>query len=162
MQHNARVTVLSITITFVIALVFYLFAYSWMTKRQTGRGPWQVTFTNSFGTPALVINQPALGITNVLIRFTGESLAPTQQLDTVAFTKPQMRTPFGEVIYDDLMFLPGTVTLDCFGHEVEMIPRHLVLNRRPVPWTSNTTNDLAAAAKLPPEQRKQVKGGYRK
>jgi hypothetical protein len=55
------------------------------------------------------------------------------------------------------MFLPGTVTLDCFGHEVELLPRVLVLNRRQVPWKSHTTNELDASAKLPPEARQPAK-----
>ncbi len=159
---SGRPTFLSITITFVAALVFYLIAYSWLTRKQTASGPWQVQFmTNSVGVPELVIQQTNRGIANVHVRFAGESLSPTQQVGVVEFQKPQTTTPFGEVIYDDLMFLPGTVTLDCFGHEVELLPRTLVLNRKPVAWVSNTTNELTAAMKLTPEQRKKVKGGYR-
>jgi hypothetical protein len=154
-QKSGRPTFLSITITFVAALVFYLIAYSWLTKKQTANGPWQVQFTtNAAGIPELIIQQTNRGIANVRVRFVGESLSPTQTVGFVEFRKPQAHTPFGEVIYDDLMFLPGTVTLDCFGHEVELLPRTLVLNRKPVAWKNNTTNELTAAMKL--------KGGYRK
>ncbi len=162
-KKSGRPTFLSITITFVAALVFYLIAYSWLTRKQTASGPWQVEFTtNAAGVPELVIQQTNRGIANVHVRFVGENLSLTQQLASVEFRKPQTPTPFGEVIYDDLMFLPGTVTLDCFGHEVELLPRTLVLNRKPIAWVSNSTNELAAAMKLAPEERKKVKGGYRK
>jgi hypothetical protein len=161
-NKSARPTFLSITITFVAALVFYFIAYSWLNRKQTASGPWQVQFTtNAAGIPELVIQQTNRGIANVHVRFAGETLSPRQQVGLVEFRKPQTPTPFGAVIYDDLMFLPGTVTLDCFGHEVELLPRTLVLNRKPVAWVSNTTNELTTAMKLSPEERKKVKGGYK-
>ena len=145
------------------ALAFYFIAYSWLTRKQTAQGAWQVLFTNDVaGVPELVIQQTNRGISNLHVRFVDEKLSPTQKTGMVEFRNPQMPAPFGVVIYDDLMFLPGTVTLDCFGHEVELLPRTLVLNRKPVAWASNTTNELKAAMKLPPEERRKVKGGYRK
>src|ERR1051325_2241296 len=127
----------SIAITFVLALAFYILAYSWLSKRQTGKGPWQVTFTNEIaGAPAIIVNQMALGISNVTVRFQDERLAPTNSDGTVAFTKPNLPVPFGALLFDDLVFLPGTVTLDLFGHEVELLPRVLVLNRKEIPWQS--------------------------
>lgn len=161
-MKSSRPTFVSIAITFGIALAFYLVAYTWLTRKQTGTGPWQATFTNSAAGPELIIAEPQLGISNVHVVFLGESLAATQRADTVAFARPRTEVPFGQVIYDDLMFLPGTVTLDCFGHEVELLRRTLVLNRKEVPWASNTTNLLAATAKLPPEARKAPKGRSRK
>jgi hypothetical protein len=162
-QNSARPTFRSIAITFVLAAVFYFIAYSWLSKRQTARGPWQVTFTNdAAGVPELIIAQRSIGVSNVYVRFDGESLNATQHTGVVEFAKPKAEVPFGRVIYDDLMFMPGTVTLDCFGHEVEMLPRTLSLNRKPVRWASNSTNSLTAAMKLPPEERRKVKGGYRK
>jgi hypothetical protein len=161
-KNSARPTFLSITITFTAALVFYLIAYSWLTRRQTSHGPWQVWFTNdSAGVPELVIQQTNRALSNVHVRFAGETLGATQQNGFVEFTKPQKPTPFGKVIYDDLMFLPGTVTLDCFGHEVELLPRTLVLDRKAVGWTNNAMHTLDATMKLTPEERKKVKGGYR-
>src|SRR6185436_53112 len=103
-----------------------------------------VTFTtNSAGIPRLVIGQPARGISNVTVTFEGEQLASSNTTGTVAFDKPKKPTPFGRVIYDDLMFQPGAVTLDCFGHVVELVPRALGLNTRPVPWKSDETYALS-------------------
>lgn len=162
-MKSARVTFLSIALTFVAATIFYFAAYTWLTRKQTGKGPWEVTFTNDVaGVPELIIRQANLGVSNVHVRLLGEKLSKTQQTATVEFLKPQQAVPFGQLLYDDLMFLPGTVTLDVFGHEVELLPRVLVLNRKPVPWASNSTNDLAPSAKLPAEARKQIKGGYKR
>src|SRR5258706_7171523 len=109
----------TVVLTFVIALVFYLAAYSWLHQRQTGKGPWQVNFTtNSAGVPQIIIAQPTLGISNVTVQFSSEQLAATNGMGVVAFAKPRQLTPFGRVVYDDLMFQPGDVAVDCFGHVV--------------------------------------------
>ena len=153
----------SITTTFVVAVIFYFLAYGWMSRWQTGRGPWQVEFTtNQTGVAQIVIAQPALGLSNITLRFEGETLAPTNHPGIVLFSKPRQATPFGELIYDDLMRQPGVITLDMFGHEVELIPKHLILNRQPVSWTNNIVISLAATNKIPPGTPRPAKGGYRK
>jgi hypothetical protein len=153
----------SIVLTFVAAVIFYLLAYSWMSKRQTGKGPWQVNFaTNSAGTPQIIIGQSALGISNVVVSFEGEQLAATNATGAVAFDKPRKPTPFGRVIYDDLMFQPGAVALDCFGHVIEMVPSRLGLNTKPVTWKSGETFMLWPTNKVPSEVRGKWKGGYRR
>src|ERR1051325_5035805 len=110
MMKSGPIPLKSIALTFVLALVFYIVAYSWLSRRQTGKGPWQVTFTNDLaGVPEIIVNQSALGISNVTVRFQQEKLAPMNSLGTVAFTKPNLPVPFGVLLFDDLMFLPGTV-----------------------------------------------------
>ena len=152
----------TVVATFLLAVVFYVLAWSWMKQRQTGKGPWQVDFsTNSAGVPQLTIAEPQLGISNVAVQFAGEHLASTNGTGAVSFAKPKMPVPFCEVIYDDLMFQPGVVTLDCFGHLVEMAPRALGLNGAGVPWTNGTTHVLSSTNKMPAEVRKKLKGGYR-
>lgn len=151
----------SFVMTFVVVTAFYLLAWSWMSKRQTGKGPWRVDFrTNATGIPHLIIAQPALGISNVTVRFEGEQLSPTNTVGTVAFLQPRMNTPFGRVVYDDLMFQPGIVTVDGFGHVIELAPRNLGLNGKAVPWRSGATYSLSPTNKVSAEERKQWKGGY--
>lgn len=149
-------TTKSIALTFVLALVFYFIAYAWLSKRQTGQGPWQVVFTNNLaGVPALVITQPKLGLTNVTLLFPEEKIPATNTTGLVLFDTPQKPVPFGTLLYDDLMFLPGIVTFDLFGHEIELQRRVLVLNRTEHPWQSGetvslwVTNKLPAAARVP-------------
>jgi hypothetical protein len=153
----------SVAFTFVLAAVFYVVAYSWLSRRQTGKGPWQVHFnTNSAGVPQLVIAQPTLGLSNVVVQFPGEQLPPSNRVGSVAFAKPRTPTPFGEVVYDDLMFQPGDVALDCFGHIVEMVPRALGLNSVAYGWTNGATYVLSPTNKLSAAARAKLKGGYRR
>ena len=162
-MKSAIATWKSVAITFVLAAVFYVLAYSLINRRQVAKGPWQVNFvTNSAGVPQLIINQPALGISNVTVQFSGETLAPTNHTGSVAFATPRQSTPFGFVAYDDLMFQPGAVVVDCFGHLVEMLPSALGLNGERFNWTNGAAYSLSATNKLPAEARKKLKGGYRR
>lgn len=137
----------------LIALLGYVFVYGCDARLRRGRGPWEVTFfTETNGTPALRIGHPKLGISNVVVRFLAEHLDPTNHVvlpQSVAFERPRSEVPFGTLVFDDLMYLPGTVVLHCFGHEVQMLPRTLYLNRKEVRWGGSTTNDLHPADKLP-------------
>lgn len=153
----------SVALTFILAIIFYALAYSWMSQKQTRKGPWQVSFTtNAAGVPRVIIAQPYLGISNVTIQFAGEQLAPTNSTGLVRFATPRKITPFGRVAYDDLMFQPGDVALDCFGHVVELVPSALGLNGIRFGWTNNVAYSLAATNKLSAEARRQLKGGYQR
>jgi hypothetical protein len=161
LMKSSGVTWQSIVLTFVLCVGFYLLAWSWMSRRQTGQGPWQVAFgTNASGVPRLTLQQNALGLSNITILFTSETLG-TNGTGTVAFTQPQMRVPFGRVAYDDLMFQPGSVALDCFGHLIELLPRNLGLNGEAKAWHSGDEFTLWPTNKLSAEARKKLKGGYK-
>ena len=135
-------------IAFFIALVIYIAAYSIDQHLRTRKGPWRVTFTQQAdGSPAIIVNQPKLNITNLKIVLAGETTANPEA--TVAFDVPQKPVPFGSVKFEDLTYLPGAVTLDLFGHEIELLPRTLFLNRKEHPWKSNTTIVLARTNKIP-------------
>ena len=153
----------SVVLTLVVAVVFYFFvAWPLMSRWQSGKGPWQVDFTtNPAGVPQLVIAQPSLGFSNITVRFDGEQLAATNQTGVVAFSRPRTPTPFGRVVYDDLMIQPGSVAVDCFGHVVEMIPRKLILNGTSNAWQNGAVYAVSPTNKLPPEVRQKWKGGYR-
>lgn len=153
----------TVVFTFVVATAFYFLAFAWLKQKQTGKGPWQATFgTNTAGVPQIVIFEPELGISNVLVQFAGEQLVPTNTTGEVRFAKPKTPTPFCEVVYDDLMFQPGIVTLDCFGHLVEMAPRALGLNGAGVGWTNGAVHTLLPTNKMPADVRKKLKGGYKR
>lgn len=139
----------------VLAIVIYVGGYSLDQHLRSRRGPWRVAFTTEpSGAPAIVVDQPALGVSNLKIVFHGETTS--QASGAVAFDIPQRAVPVGKVKFEDLTYLPGTVTLDLFGHEIELIPRTLFINRQEYPWRSNTTITLTPADKrsLPPRPRK--------
>jgi hypothetical protein len=133
---------------FVIAVIGYGLVYRFIENRRTRKGPWQVTFTNtSAGAPAIVINQPALSISNVEIEFSGgiatndPSITSYQSPVTnhFVFSQPKpvpYEVPFGRCIFMDTTFQPGTLTFQFFSHEIELLPRILVLDRHEHAWKS--------------------------
>src|SRR5207245_1064394 len=124
--------------------------------------PWQITFTtldadprasilaslhHSNSTPALIINQPYLGLTNFQILFTTQQVQSTNLPTTLSFRQPRQtpyQLPFGQCVFTDLTFLPGTVTLDLFNHQIELLPRTLLIDRQEHPWKANTSLSLGA------------------
>jgi hypothetical protein len=146
-------------LAFLLALVGYVFFYQSIEHRRIRRGPWQVTFTHgAAGAPAIVIDQPSLAITNVQIRFPGETLPATNAPNAFAsdhsrpnspitdhqspatavlFAQPRpvpCEVPFGKCVFMDTTFLPGTLTFELFGHEIELLPRALIIDRQDHPW----------------------------
>ncbi|MCX8157281.1 MAG: hypothetical protein N3J91_12685 [Verrucomicrobiae bacterium] len=141
-----------------VTLAFYVAAFYGIEWWRERLGPWEVTFLSASNRPpALVIHQSRLGIEKVEVVFEGETAAPTNVV--MRFDQPQRAVPWGTVVHQDPVKFPGVVTLQVFGHEVEMMPRVLSLNRRAVPWSPQATHRLAPQDKLPPEQliRKKFK-----
>jgi len=124
-------------IAFAAALGLYLIGFSWVEHRRTRLGPWEVTFLKEKGSAPLIrINQPSLQITNVQIEFITASEVP-QTNDAVAFVAGRavpFPVPFGQCVFIDPLFLPGTVTLDVFEHRIQMLPRSLTIDGRTHEW----------------------------
>ena len=147
-------------LAFVIALVAYAVLYRVIEHRRASNGPWQVTFTKAeTGAPAILINQPAIRITNVQILFSAGSDVFTNTVNprhpepasagpiTVTFNEAR-KTPFdvphGKCVFLDTVFLPGTVALEAFGHQIQMMPRILTLDGVEHPWRSGEALTLTA------------------
>ncbi len=133
-------------LAFVLALACYALFYSSIEHRRIRKGPWEVTFTNNAaGTPVVVVNQHKLALTNYLIVFADESAPSTNALGKLLFSQPQpvpYPVPFGKCVFMDTTFLPGTVTFQLFGHEIELLPRALIIDRQEHPWLSDSTITL--------------------
>lgn len=129
--------------TFGIALVVYIVAYSGIEHRRTRQGPWRVVFTNDVsGAAAILIDQPGLTITNVLIAFQGHALPAGGITGPVAFDEPRpvpWDVPFGKCVFTDTTSLPGTIVFELFGHEIQLLPRVLTIDKTERPWHSNET-----------------------
>ena len=131
---------------FVIALVGYAGLFSCDKYLREKNGPWRITFTtDSSGVPGIIIQEPRLNILNVKIVFPSGRTALTNFSAVVVFDNPLKTIPFGKFIFHDLMYLPGTVTLELFGHEIELLPRVLIIDRKEHPWKSGTTISLAVS-----------------
>ncbi len=125
-------------LAFLLALIGYAIFYFAIEHWRTRNGPWQVTFTNDLaGAPVLVINQPRLAITNVRITFTGQSLPATNASATLSFDRLRpvpYAVPFGKCVFMDSTSLPGTVTFQLSGHQIQLLPRVLTIDRQEHPW----------------------------
>jgi hypothetical protein len=124
-------------LAFVLALVLYWGSFSFIQHFRERKGPWEVTFqTDAQGVPSIRVDQDWLNITNVQFVFVEERLGNAGLSERVRFDDPRRQIPFGEIVYVDTTFLPGSVMFQLFGHEIELLPRVLALNRKEVPWVS--------------------------
>jgi hypothetical protein len=161
-------------LAFMLALVGYAAFYQGIEHWRARKGPWLVTFTHrSAHVPAIVIDQAALAITNVQIIFAAENLPATNAPSTfpadpsrpnspitanrspataLLFDQPKpvpYAVPFGQCLFLDLSFLPGTVTFDLFGHEIQLLPRVLIIDRQEYPWRPDAIITLHPAPATP-------------
>jgi|SRR4051794_10427613 hypothetical protein len=134
-------------IAFAIALTGYALFFALDQYIRTRKGPWEVSFTtNANGFAEIIINQSSLKLTNVRVVLLEEH--PTNGFGTVVFDRPLQSLPFGRTKFEDLTYLPGSVTFELFGHEVELLPRTLYLNKQERGW-SQTQYELRPSEKLP-------------
>jgi len=135
-------------VAFSIAVGIYLIFYQFIEHRRNRKGSWQVTFTNSIsGDPQVIINQPFISITNVRMIFTGATM-PTKEVTTLIFDQPRQvpyDVPFGTCIFLDTTFLPGTATFRFFGHEIELLPRVLIIDHEEHSWLNGSEITLQSS-----------------
>ncbi|HXG48933.1 MAG TPA: hypothetical protein VNO52_15020, partial [Methylomirabilota bacterium] len=152
----------SIVVLFVAVLACYLAAFYGWEHWQHRLGPWTLEFTQTEpGDPVVIIRQPSLGIADARLVFLGESTSPLLTNAVIRFDQVRRTPPFGRMLYEDLRSFPGIVTLDLFGHEIELRPRELVVNGRALSWQTNRVIALRAADKparppQPPAPRRKA------
>lgn len=149
---------LFLTILTIYGLAFLLDGFFRMRK-----GPWLAVFSAISPTQLeLSVYQPTLGINGVKITIQREALESVELTQgRVEFRNPNQPLPFGQLIYTDLTFLPGVVTMEIEGHQIELMPRALVVNRKPIPWDRLDPLDLKPRDRLPegplpPQRQKQL------
>jgi len=121
-------------VLFVAVLLAYLTVFRTIEWLRHRKGPWEVHFvTDAQGRPSMEVRQDYLKIsTRILLP---DEWSKPNVSEVVRFNRPHKPVPFGKLIYEDLTFLPGIVTFDLFGHEVELLPRDLYANEREIKWT---------------------------
>lgn len=138
---------LRVLLGFAAVGMAYLLLFHAIESRRVAKGPWRVTFAVREGVPSLIVNQPALKIEAVEIVFGDEHLA-TNLFYTVQFDQARpvpFELPFGRCVFLDATFLPGTVVLEAFGHEIQLLPRTLTIDRFEQPWRSGQRFRLGRA-----------------
>lgn len=152
---NSGFSLKSIIVVFAVVLALYLSGFWGLEYLRTHKGPWEVGFDAQTGhVPTIVVRQPALGVADMKLLFHGES---TNASGLVRFDRVEKEATFGQVIYEDLTFLPGVVTFNLFGHEIELMPRVLVVNKTEIPWQSGAKIDIWPTNK-PAEPPKPPRG----
>jgi hypothetical protein len=145
----------TVVLFFLVVLAVYLALFYGMEYLRRRKGPWIVDFrATTDGAPAIVVSQATLGISNVTLIFHGEKL--TNVPGRVMFDQVKKPVPIGRVLYEDLTFLPGVVTFDLYGHEIELLPRVLIGNKAEIRWQSGASVDLWPTNKpaIPPQPPK--------
>jgi hypothetical protein len=134
---------------FVSALVLYVLSFSFIQYRRTFRGPWHVVFlSDNNGTAGLLVTQSKLKISERIV-FSGQKLSQSNVVHEFVFDDPtKSKVPFGEIVFQDLTFLPGTVTLHLFGHEVELLPRVLIIDKQEYAWKTGAVVSVTGPGKF--------------
>ena len=135
---------LQIVLVFVAALIGYVVVYGWIDHRRVFKGPWVVTFSSESSAPAISVNQSTLGIRDVRLVFAGAP-ATSNVTQTVEFSQARpwpYAVPHGRCVFMDTTFLPGTIALEVFGHEIQLMPRVLTIDKVERPWRSGETIEL--------------------
>jgi len=140
---------------FVGTLFLYVTIWGACTAMKRRGGAWALTFTTTNGTPALIIEHPLRLPQPVTVLFPGETPERTDLPIMAVFHVPiTNRMAFGPVLHVDTTTLPGVVTLNCFGHAVEIFPRALSLDFEEHAWVPGTAYTLTAASKPPADRLK--------
>ncbi|MSU59578.1 MAG: hypothetical protein EXS35_15665 [Pedosphaera sp.] len=134
-----------IILVFIASLVGYVVVFHWIENRRVVNGPWTVTFTNDAGRPVLELTHAKLGLHHIRISFP-DAPAQTNAPQTIEFTQARpvpYPVPYGQCIFQDTLFQPGTVVLQIFGHEIQFMPRVLTIDRVEHPWHSGEVIELS-------------------
>ena len=132
-------------LAFAFAALIYLVAFYGVEYLRTRKGGWQLEFrADEHGSAAVRVDQPYLSISNVQLQFPGSHVDHTNWHATLRFDQPLTNIPFGQVVYLDTTFLPGAIVMSLFGHEVQLLPRVLLVDHREIPWRSGLVLPLPA------------------
>jgi hypothetical protein len=131
----------------VLAAAFYCAAFWWIEHRRAAKGPWEIAFiSDAAGRPSLRISQAALNISEGL-SFPDDQVARTDLAELVEFRQAATNLPFGEMLLQDPLYLPGTITMRLFGHLVEVLPRTLVVDHQEHAWKAGEELVIREAGK---------------
>ena len=129
----------------VLAVVFYFGGFYLIEHLRNTKGPWEILFTtDGAGHPTLEILQPKLQISE-RVHFPNGNAGRTNVAELIRFREETTNLPFGEVLMQDALYLPGSVTLRLCGHVVEILPRTLIVDKQEHPWKDQGDLEIAGA-----------------
>jgi hypothetical protein len=134
----------------VVTVLVYVALFAWIEHRRNRLGPWEVVFTRTPDQlPCVEIHQPKLDIRDVRLVFPNLATAGEQSLPVRETFDEARPTPFdlplGRCVFLDTISLPGNVTIEVGGHQVQLLPRMLTVDGVERPWQSGITIAIGAA-----------------
>jgi hypothetical protein len=123
----------------ILAVGLYGLGFWWIEHRRVRHGPWEVEFRPDASAHRLQVTivQPKLGLGPIELVI---PWPPHESMPEAGFFRfDQARSvpfvvPGGRCVFQDLLFLPGTVVLELQGVLIEMLPRCLRVGDQEVPW----------------------------
>ena len=105
------------------------------------------TLTGAQAVTALASGMAAISNLLMAIGKAGDNIISSRHLfgNTLSLFEKTLKPYQLSVKYADLTYLPGVITLELFGHEIELLPRTLYVNRHAIPWTAGTNLTLHAS-----------------
>ncbi|MEP6662646.1 MAG: hypothetical protein ABJC04_03180 [Verrucomicrobiota bacterium] len=145
----------SLIALFASVLAIYFVVFGLIQHQRTFRGPWNVTFsTDAEGIPKLLVEHIHLQISEQIF-FPEMKMDVTNLSQKMVFDDPtKTNAPFGEIVFQDLTFLPGTVTFNFSGHEVELLPRRLSVDKKEYLWKKGDVISVTGEGKFHRLKRK--------
>jgi hypothetical protein len=138
-----------LAVSFGLALVFYVVSFWWIQHERTVKGPWEIVFAaNARGSPSLQISHAKLNI-SAKLTFPDDHVARTNISERVVFREATTNLPFGEILLQDELYLPGSVTVRVAGHQVEILPRVLIVDQKEIAWPA--ARELTIHKSPPPD-----------
>ena len=140
-----------VILVFLVTLAIYAGGFAAQQWWRGHRGPWEVTYMRAgAGRGALEIRQRTLGIERLRLLVADENGAFPTNETLVRFDEPTIRqVPAGEVVFLDTTYLPGTVTMEISGQQIEILPRTLRIGREEIPWHPDREIDLTQLTNKP-------------
>lgn len=153
-MKNSDTITRHVGVAIAIAAIGYGVLFFGIQWQREHKGPWVVSFGKTeAGQPMMTVSQPYLRIEGVEIVFFDATNAVEAAPAPFRFDQHlnvPYPVPFGECIFQDLRYLPGTVTLNLLrGHEVEFLPRTLTIDKREHAWFPARRIEVSATNKLP-------------
>jgi hypothetical protein len=129
---------LQIILLFVACVIGYALVFRWIEHRRVANAPWTVTFTEDGNQPSIEITQTNLNLQRIRITF-ADAPRTTNTTQIVEFAQARnvpFDLPFGQCVFQDTLFQPGTIAMKMFGHEIQLMPRALTIDGKERTWQS--------------------------
>ncbi len=120
----------------LVSVIGYFPLFHWIERQRTIKGPWTVDFADAGGKASLVINQPKLGITNITLVVPSITAGTNggRRIEFSVASPVPYQIPYGRCVFQDTIFLPGTIVVEIGGHEIQLLPRVLTIDKQERAW----------------------------